>query len=351
METIVGNEKQAGAYGKKGAGIGTIGTGPDVTHRNGIKAGIKAEKLTADAGPLGSEIEHASGHHQLLGTRGAAAGIDINQYGLGRAIGNPIELIALLECGGIGSEEELATEITDAIHILQTSHLADGPCAGIKGVKRPVGASIVEIRGSEVEPPIGIHQAVDIISIAPGEPGHHQELHLAGRGIELIKTATIHAVIGRTVIGGEIELAVHIGEQLGRRRQGAAVDVCRKAGAYGGAVALPELTAIHAIVVAEVEGAANGEQIAHRVFVGRGGWQQGPHRAVQFSGIEPPEIPLIRDTVNTEKSAERSAASRAATAPEAGIGTGIAQQQLARIGHWADLQIADAVAFIIDRLV
>ena len=97
METIVGNEIQAAAYGKKRAGIGTIGTGPDVTHRNGIKAGIKAEELTANAGPLGREIKHTSGLYQLLGTRGATAGIDINQYGLGRAIGNPEELIALLE--------------------------------------------------------------------------------------------------------------------------------------------------------------------------------------------------------------------------------------------------------------
>ena len=230
--------------------------------------------------------------------------------------------------------------------MLHTSHLADGTRGRIKREERLVRAGIAIARSTEIEAAIGIHQPVNRGSIATGEPWNHQALQLAGCGIELIEAAPIDAVVG-----GEIELAIHIRELARVGRQAAAVDIGGEVGAGGGAIALPELIAVDAIVVAEVQRAPQAEQVADRLLVGRSSREQGPHRAVELHRIQAPEIPLSCVAKNTKKRAQRRAAGCSATTPQAGIIAGIAEQQLAGICCRADLQVAEAVAFVVGGFV
>src|SRR5262249_4189025 len=132
---------------------------------------------------------------------------------------------------------------------------------GVSGVGRVDGEVGLDLAVQRVDPRL----IGDLIGSVPGERAEAGNLHQ--RAKDRRRVPQLAAV--RAVVGAEVELVVH-GDQEGRvgvRATGAAaagVDVLDEDGAGGGAVALVQLGAVHAVVGDEEQRAVDRHE-------GRGG--------------------------------------------------------------------------------
>ena len=219
--------------------------------------------------------------------------VDINQLGLGGTIGDPEKFIAFLGRRGIGREEELTGKISKVVNILEAGNLADHTGLGIQRVERPVGASIIVVVRAEIEAAIGIHQPVDGRFIATGEPRHGEPLGSSRGRIDAVKPAPQGTIGGR-----EVENAVDIQQAPRAGIKGDVVDVAGEAGTGLGAIGLPQLGAVEAVIGHEIQAAAGGEE-----GTGIGTAATGPdvaHRHGIEAGIEAEEFPAEAGTLSRE---------------------------------------------------
>ena len=341
MIAVIGDEVERAAHAKEAARAGGTVTRPDVLDGLGVAGCIKAEELTTDAITLCREIEDATSQGEVAGA-GRTTGVDIDQLRRALAIDDAVELSALRR---ITRKEQLALQISEVINVIDTRHPADRASGWINREQRAVGAIIRVTVGAEIETAIGIDQAVNAGLATTAQPRNRKPLQFTIAGGQPVQATALHAIIG-----GEVEKTAHVGELTGRGGEGVAIDVGGQVGAGGRAVALPELAAFAAIVVAEVERAADDEQIADAREITRLR-QQGLQINALALQIESPEIPLSLIGVTAQKGAQWRAVVEAATAPETGIVAGIINQTLVGISGRNDLEIADAVALIVDVLI